>query len=357
MKKIMETNNSIKPVQIGKIVEGKVVGRARSAVFLDLGPLGTGTIYGREFLNAKHDLKNLKEGDSVFAKITDLENEDGYIELSLSQASSELNWEQLKEKKDKGETITVKIVSANKGGLLAEVSHIPAFLPVSQLMPDNYPRVENGDTNKILMELQKFVGKDMEVKIFDLDPRENKLILSEKAKENEKLKEILNKYKVGDKIEGEITGITDFGAFIRFPSDAKEAEKLEGLIHISELDWQLIENPAEIVKIGEKVTAQIIEIVNDKVSLSLKALKQDPWTDIESTYKKGGVVEGKVTKFNPYGAFIQLSPKIQGLCHISEFGTRAKMEESLEIGKKYNFQIVSIDPKEHRMSLKMEEKK
>lgn len=361
MKDVLEKNNLLKPAQIGKIIEGKIIGRGRSAVFLDLGALGTGVIYGREFQEAKEELKNRKIGEILFAKIIDLENEEGYIELSLSQASNELTWEQLKQKKEKGEIITVKILGANKGGLLAEVSGIQAFLPVSQLLPEHYPRVEKGNTSKILEELQKFVNKEMEVKIFDLDSKQEKLILSEKAKENEKIKEILKGYKAGDIVEGEITGITGFGVFIKFPSPSKatkikEQEALEGLIHISELDWQLIEDPADIVKVGQKVKAKIISIYDDKVSLSLRALKKDPWEDIEEKYKKGDIIQGKVTKFNPYGAFVQLSLKIQGLCHISEFGTKSKMEAALKIDKKYNFQILSIDPKEHRLSLKLIEK-
>jgi len=214
------------------------------------------------------------------------------------------------------------------------------------LLPENYPRVEKGDSTKILKELQKFVGQEMKVKIFDLDARQGKLILSEKAKENEKIKEMLKKYKVGDVVKGEITGVTDFGVFIKF-------NDLEGLIHISELDWQLIEDPSDIVKIGDKVKAKIISINEDKVSLSLKALKQDPWKEIEDKFKKGDVIEGKVTKFNPYGAFVELAPKIQGLIHISEFGTKTKMQEVLKIGEKYKFQVLSLDPKEHRMSLKL----
>ena len=378
MKELLEKNDLLKPPQVGKIVEGKIIGKDRAAVFLDLGALGTGIIYGKEFINAKNELKKLKIGDTVFAKIIDLENEEGYIELSLSQASNELVWVELQRKKEKGEKIKVNISGANKGGLLAEVTGIQAFLPVSQLLSEHYPRVENGESSKILKELQKFVGKEMEVKILDLDPRENKLILSERAKESEKIKEILKNYKVGDVVKGEITGITNFGVFMKFglhppatrgardereggggvgvPAKSGEPENLEGLIHISELDWQLIEDPADIVKIGEKMKAKIISISDDKVSLSLKALKKDPWLDIEKQYKKGDIVEGEVTKFNPYGAFIKISPKIQGLIHISEFGTKSKMESILKINEKYKFQILSIDPVEHRMSLKLTEK-
>ena len=351
MKELLEKNNLIRLPKIGEIIEGKVIGKERQGLFLDLGALGTGIIYGKEFQEAKNELKNLKIGDSVFAKIIDLENEAGYIELSISQASEELIWEGLSLKKENGEVVVVKISGANRGGLLTEISGIPAFLPVSQLESCHYPRVEGGDMAKILKELQKFVGKEMEVKIFDLSKKERKLILSEKIKEIERIKEVLKNYKVGEVVEGEITGITDFGAFVKF------GENLEGLIHISELDWKIIEDPSEVVKVGEKVKAKIIEISGEKVSLSLKALKKDPWLEIEEKYKKGDIISGKVTKFNPYGAFVKIGSEFQGLLHISEFGNRAKMEKLLEIGKKYKFQILEIRPKEHRMSLKLVEKK
>ena len=366
MKELLEKNNLLKPARIGDIIEGKVIGKERQALFLDLETLGTGIIYGKEFQAAKEELKNLKVGNNVFAKITDLENESGYVELSISQASQELVWEGLKNKKEKGELITIKVTGANRGGLLTEISGISAFLPVSQLLNEHYPRVEGGDASKILTELQNFIDKTLEVKIFDLSQRERKLILSEKAKEVEKVKEELKKYKTGDVVEGEITGITDFGVFVKF-------NDLEGLIHISELDWAIIEDPAEIVKVGQKLQAKIIEISGEKVSLSLKALKKDPWEGIEEKYKKGDTVSGKVTKFNPFGAFVQIASKIeplkeaktkkkaepclpiQGLCHISEFGSKIKMEEKLGIGKKYDFQILEIRPAEHRLTLKLVE--
>ncbi len=356
MKELLDKNNLLKPLKVGEIIEGKVIGKGKSSIFLDLGQVGAGIIYGREFAEAKTQLKNVKAGDTIFAKVVDLENEEGYVELSVKGASKEITWAKLAQKKESGETITVKISGANKGGLLAEVLDIPAFLPVSQLESSHYPRVEKGDQAKILKELQKFIGEELDVKIFDLSPKEEKLILSEKAKATEKIKKLLEGCKVGDVVEGEITGVTDFGAFVRFPlknSLGEEVEWLEGLIHISELDWQLVEDPAEIVKMGDKVQTKIIEISGDKVSLSLKALKKDPWSDIEKEYKKGDKVKGKATKFNPFGAFIKISSKIQGLCHISEFGTKSKMEEALAIGKEYKFRILSIEPKEHRMSLEL----
>ncbi len=346
MKEELLKNNSLKPPRVGEIIEGKVIAKERGALFLDLGVIGAGIIYGKEFYEAKDSLKNLKIGDNVFAKVVDLENEEGYLELSISQAGKELTWGELRQKREEGEMIRIKISGANKGGLLAEISGISGFLPVSQLSPVNYPKVEGGEATKILKELQKFVGKELEVQIFDLDPKTNKLILSEKLKETKKIKESLKNYKVGDVIDSEIIGIVGFGAFIKFGK-----ENLEGLIHISELDWTIIEDPSQIVKIGQIVKAKIINISDDKVFLSLKALKQDPWKDIEEKYKKGDIIKGKVTKLNPFGAFVQVTPKIQGLCHISEFNSQKKMEEKIKIGKKYNFQILQIKPEEHRMTL------
>jgi len=359
---IEEDKNKLKPLRIGEIVQGKIVNAGIASLFLDLGPWGTGIIYGKEFYEAKEKLKKLNIGDTLFVKVVDLENEDGYIELSLTKAGKEIAWEELKEKKEKDEIIKVKILGANKGGLLAKVSDIPAFLPVSQLSPANYPKVEGGDTLKILQELQKFIGKELEVKIFDFNKKEEKLILSEKAKKDKKIKEILENYKIGDIVDAEITGIVDFGAFVKIPLDKKYKEtedkenitELEGLIHISELDWQLIENPGQVVKVGQKVKAKIIDISNGKISLSLKALKENPWDNIEEKFKKGDIVEGEVTKFNSFGSFIRLTDKIQGLCHVSEFGSEQKMRDFLEIGKKYKFKILLIDPKEHRLTVKLE---
>jgi len=356
-KNIIDQDDVIKPPKVGDIVEGTVSGKGRASLYLDLGGFGGGIIFGKEFLDAKTRLKHLKVGERLLVKVVDLENEEGYIELSLTKAGQDLAWEEISSAKDKDEMIKVKITGANKGGLLAEISGIPAFLPVSQLSSANYPKVEGGDTQKILKSLQKFVGEEMEVKVFDYDKRAEKLILSEKAKESKKIKEILESYNVGDIVEGEITGVVDFGAFIKFPNDKDESEKLEGLIHISELDWQLIEDPSKVIKVGDKVQAKVIDISNGKVSLSIKALKQDPWENIGEKYNKDDVVKGEVVKFNPFGAFIKLSPEIQGLCHVSEFASREKMEQMLRTGETYDFQIISIEPSDHRMSLKLKEKK
>jgi len=329
----------------GDIIEGKIIALKPSIIYLDLGNFKSGIILGSEIKKHPFEFRKIKLNDIITVKIISLDNEDGYVEVSLLKAGEEKTWQALRDKMEKNEIIDALVNKANKGGLMIEVEGIEAFMPVSQLSSAHYPRVEGGDKSRILSELNKLIGQTLKVKIIDLDTREKKLIVSEKATEEKKLKIALEKYKIGDTIEGIITGIVDFGAFIKF-------DDLEGLIHISEMDWQIINNPNEMFKVGDKIQAQIIEIEGDRVSLSTRALKENPWAKVEEKYQAGQTVKGIITKFNPFGAFVKLDENIQGLAHISEFGTEKKMEEVLEIGKEYEFKILSIKPSEYRMALK-----
>ncbi len=260
-----------KQTKLGSIVEGTVVGTGRSAIYIDMGTARPAIIFGREFLQAKNMLKHLQKGAPIRGKVINLENEDGYMELSVRDAQEFFNWDKLQEIKDKKETIKVKITGANKGGLLTDLMSIPAFIPVSQLSSKNYPKVDDRDADKILKKLQEFIGQEIEIKILDVSKRDEKLILSEKATTQE-ITEILKKYKIGDIVDGEITEVTSFGAFIKFPAKGQE---YEGLIHISEMDWKLIKNPGDIVKPGQIIEAQIISINEDgKIFLSIKSLKK-----------------------------------------------------------------------------------
>jgi len=332
--------------QLGDVVEGRIIKISKNALILDLGPSGTGIVYGGELKENKEVLKELKAGQTVSALVLEPENEDGYVELSLKEASLEKAWTTLKAKKQSGQTVKVKIIEANRGGLVIEFSSLVGFLPVSQLSNQNYPRVEGGDKGKILNHLNKFVGKEMEVKIIGLDQKADKLIVSEKALEEKKIKENLENYKKGDLVEGIITALTNFGAFIKFD------DNLEGLAHISELDWQIIDHPSQILQENEKIKAKIIDIQEGQISLSLKALKEDPWQKIKEKYQNGQIVKGKVTKFSPFGAFVQIEKEIHGLAHISEFSKQNKqMEEVLKLGRSYDFEILSLAPKDHKMSL------
>ncbi len=342
----------------GEIIDGKILAIENLAMYLDIGPRKTGIIYGSEYQNAKNVLRNIKIGDTISVKVIDPENEEGFVELSLREAEKELAWQTIKEKKDQDQEFAVRISKVNKGGLMTEVAGIPAFLPTSQLSPENYPRVPEGDRTKILRKLQSFIGQDIKVKILDFDEKAGQIILTEESKESESIQKAIKSLKVGDVVEGKVSGIVNFGVFIKFALPENKDQELEGLVHISELDWQLIEDPSQVVQVGEDVKAQVIDISQGRVSLSIKNLKKDPWQELN--YKTGDALKGLVVRFNPFGAFIQMvdsgknsDTKIQGLIHISEFGSEAKMREKLELNKEYEFQILSFQPQRHWMSLRL----
>lgn len=345
--------------KVDDVVSGVILGKEGARLYVDLGIFGTGVVYGREFYEAQDLIKPMKVGDAVSAKVVEDENEDGYVELSLKEAGNDLAWDSLFEKKNLRVVLDAKIKEANKGGLVAEINGIPAFMPVSQLLANHYPRVEGGDKSRIHQELSKFIGETFKVRILDVNQKENKLIISEKEAQNDDMKKILEKYNVGDVVEGEVSGIVDFGAFVKFNPNVNDVniKEVEGLVHISELDWQLIDNPADVVAVGDKVKAKIISVEGDRISLSLKALKTDPWSNIEGRYKVGDATKGVITKINPFGAFVKLDDDIHGLCHISEFGSEIQMKKSLQVGKEYDFYIQSIVKSEHRMALGFGQKK
>jgi len=357
MESLLE-KNPVKIPQIGDVLEGTVMDITSNSLLLDLGALGTGVVLGKEIKDGLA-LNKVKKGDKVGATLVDFENEDGYIELSIREASYERAWDDLESKRDSMSAVTTKVLDANKGGLMVEINGITGFIPVSQLSSEHYPRVEDGDKNKILELLKKMVGKEILVRILDVDREAEKLIISERAASSEKEKEVISQLQVGDIIEGEISGVVDFGAFVKFlpPSKAdstNESDKIEGLVHISELAWQLIDDPRTIIKTNDKVKAKIIGIDDTRISLSMKALAKDPWSEIAEKYKVGDTVQGKIDKINPFGAFVYLDKDIHGLAHVSEFQEvypGKKMDEILKAGETYSWKILSIEPKDHRMGL------
>lgn len=347
MESVLE-KTSAKPV-VGDVVEGPVIVVDKSSIFIDLHPFGTGVIFGREYNNARDIIRKINPGDSISAKIVDTENENGYIELSLKEARQAIIWGEADEAIKSGKTFLLPIKEANKGGLLIEWSGILGFLPASQLKPEHYPRVEDGDKDKILMELKQFVGESLSVSILSANPKEGKLIFSEKTPVEGEREEIVEKYEVGDEIKGTITGIVDFGVFIKIQ------EGLEGLAHISELDWGLVEDPKEMFKVGEEVRAKVIEVKDGKVSLSIKALKHNPWVEASKKYKKGQRVEGVIIKYNKHGALASIEEGVAGLVHISEFETEQELRDTLSLGSLHPFVITLFEPDERRMALSYKE--
>src|SRR3989338_7650064 len=260
-------------VKVGDVVDGEVIKKQGAKLYLNLKGFGTGIVYGKEYQNAREIIKTLKAGSSISGKIIALENEDGLIELSLKEAGSEMIWKEASMIKANQDIIDIKVLDSNKGGLVLEWKGIKGFLPDSQLKAAHYPKVEGGDKEKISDELKKLVSETLSVTILDFEPKEEKLIFTEKG-----------------------------------ASGSEEIKK-------------------------------IISVDSDKISLSVKALKPDPWELNKEKYKKGDIVEGKVLRLNKFGALIFLQAGIYGLAHISEFGTEKRMRELVEAGQTYVFQI------------------
>ncbi len=347
---LIKTRPDLAPIlKKGDIVGAKLIEKTPKKAFFEIERIGTAIVYGREFLNGREVIKDLEIGGVINAKVIDPENDNGFIELSLAEADKQKAWQAVRDAEEKGEPIKTKVIGANSGGLLVELFDLKGFLPVSQLSAEHYPRVTEQTRDKIIEELNKLIGKEIEVKIIGLNPRTNKLIVSEKEILSQNVKDIINQYKAGDIITGIISGLASFGAFIRFADNPE----IEGLIHISELGHKLIESPKEIVSVGDMIKASIIEIKDNKISLSLKALQADPWENMEKKYKVGDVVVGTVYKFNPFGAFIKLTDDIVGLIHISGFESPEAMKTKLTVGQATNFRIDDIKLEEKRIVLKL----
>lgn len=342
-KKIAEIQN---PPSVGDLIEGTVISIDKSAIYIDLPPFGTGIIYGREYIITRDIIRKIHVGDEVTSKVVGVKNEDGYIELSLKEARQALIWGEVEEAIKSKKPLRLKVQDANKGGLIMNWQGLQGFLPASQLSAENYPRVTDGDKMKILEELKKLIDTELNVSVIGATSEDGKLIFSEKELVGKaEGTPSVEKYKVGDILEGEVTGVVDFGVFIKVDNG------VEGLVHISEINWSLVEDPRQYYSVGDKVKAQIIEVKDDKISLSIKALKTNPWLDAKDKYKKDDVVKGIVIKHNKHGALISIEEGVAGLVHISEFENADDLKQKLELGKSYNFKITLFEAKEQKMTL------
>ena len=339
--------------KVGDLVEGTVISVGNGLIRLAVNNITTGIVRGRELFTESAEFASIKIGDTLEATVLEQENESGEMELSLRTAGHQRVWERMSEVMKDSLVIEGKILDANKGGLMVQVEALVGFMPVSQLNPEHYPRVPGGDKARILEKLKKLIGEKIQIKVIDANQKDDKLIVSEKAVWEDEQKAVLDAYKIGDVVEGEIAALTPFGAFIKF------GEGLEGLVHISEIVWQRIDHPKAVLKIGDHARAQIIDLNKSKIYLSIKRLMEDPWKKVKDTYKVGQVVEGEVHKIEPFGLMVKLDEDIHGLAHISELSnTQLKsideLKDKFTLGHRYKFEIVNIEPEQHRLGLKAE---
>lgn len=333
-------------LKVGDVVEGVITTVHKHELWVDLGVYGIGVVMRREMGHGQE----ITEGSALTVSVVDPEMEEGYALLSMRKAAKDRGWDELQRVFEASEVIEVTAGDANRGGLLVELEGIRGFLPVSQLSAENYPRVSGADKDEILQKLNALVGKILRVRILDVSRKENKLIFSEKEALRGDMQNRLTQLKVGDSVEGTITGVIDFGAFVN-------VDGIEGLIHISEISWERVEDPRKYVKVGDRVTAKIISIDKERLSLSLKQLLEDPWLKDVDGIKKGDSVEGTITRITPFGAFVQITPAIEALVHVSELGGKgdeaADPEKIFKLNEKKEFKVLEVDKDSRKIALSL----
>jgi len=341
-------SEDIKQLKTGDVVEGVVTSVHKHEVWIDLGASGVGVVMRREIGHGQQ----LEQGQTVVTSVVDPELDEGFALLSMRRAAKDRGWDELQRVFDGQEIIEITPYDANRGGLLIELEGIRGFLPVSQLAAGHYPRVSGADKDEILQKLNQLVNQVLRVRILDLSRKDNKLIFSEKEAVKDDMQARFEKLKVGDVVEGVVTGVIDFGAFVN-------VDGIEGLIHISEISWERVEDPRDYVKTGQTVEAKIIAIDKDRLSLSLKQMSEDPWLQEVKAFKKGEIVEGKVTRITPFGAFVQLSPAVEALVHVSEMSDDEGVdpEKIFQLNEKKKFKVLDIDTDGRKIALSLKEAK
>ncbi|HUY85217.1 MAG TPA: S1 RNA-binding domain-containing protein [Candidatus Dormibacteraeota bacterium] len=332
----------------GDTVEGSVLAVKKNEVWVDLGARGVGIVMRREIGYGQ----KLEEGQTVTVSVIDPELDEGYALLSMKRAVKDRGWDELQRIHEANEIVEVAPYDANRGGLLVELEGIRGFLPVSQLAAGHYPRVSGADKDEILQKLHALANKPLRVRVLDVSRKDNKLIFSEKEAVKDDMQARFKELKVGDIVEGVVTGVIDFGAFVN-------VEGIEGLVHISEISWERVDSPRNYVKVGETVKAKIIGIDKDRLSLSIKQMTEDPWLDQVKNFKKGDVVEGKVTRITPFGAFVQISPSVEALVHVSEMSDDEAVdpEKLFQLNEKKQFKVLDIDTENRKIALSLKDAK
>src|SRR5437867_6314022 len=336
---------SNKPLAHGDIIDGVVVRVDPDEILVDVGSKSEGVISGRE-LGPKGDPSTieLQSGDHIKVFVMQPENEDGNVVLSLRRARAESVWVKAQEQQLSGEMMDAEVREQNKGGLIVNILGLRGFLPTSQV------------SRTYSANLQELVGQRIGVKILEVNRKRNRLIVSQKAAFDEdrarQRGELFEKLKLGDEIEGKVSGLTTYGAFVNLGA-------ADGLIHISELSWDRVANVADVLTVGQEVRVKVIKLDPDtsRISLSLRQLGQDPWDHIEKRFPPGAIVEGEVTKIKKYGAFLQIGDGIEGLLHISELAWEhvEHTEDVVQVGQRLRVRVLQADRSRRRISLSLKQ--
>lgn len=354
------SDHKIHGLKRGQVIAGVVTEKTKKVLYIDIGGKSDAMVIDREMKAAEEYVKTLKAGDKVQAIVTQLENDRGQTLLSLKNAAQDSIWGEFEKLLESGQSVRVRGKEVNPGGLIVMVRGLQGFVPSSQFGEEKADKIKD------------YINQELEVKVIEVDREKNRLIFSEREVSEagmiEAQKEALKKVKKGEIFEGEVVGIMPFGLFVRVevvPNAKKSSAKsqkgqrrkdgqnesvfLEGLVHISEISWEKVEDPKAYYKEGDKVKVQVLAIdeKSGKLNLSIKQLLDDPWQEIEKKYPVEGRVKGEVVRLAPFGVFVQLEPGIEGLIHLSKIPS----EKSLKEGEKIACFVESLDKKNRRLSL------
>ena len=357
---LSDDQNQIKTFSRGDIVEGTVMDVQDGLLVVDIGFKSEGIVAGKELKSDLLDWRELKEGDKVMVYVVKPEDDEGQLVLSIRRTQQATAWLNLEKAKENNDIIETTVVESNNGGLIVEIGKdIRGFIPTSQLdasrvYVSGVRQVGKDISSKVQERLSSMIGEKVSTRIIELDREKNRIILSEKmvtqSRDLEQREKTLNKIKEGDVLEGIVSGITPFGIFVN-------AEGLEGLVHLSELSWDKVEDIGSIYSVGTKVGVMVIGVTDGgkRVAYSVKRLQKDPWSEAIAQYKVGDIVEGEIQKVVPYGAFVRIAKGLNGLIHISELSDKLVKDPSdiVKIGDEVKVKILSISSTERHLGLSL----
>jgi small subunit ribosomal protein S1 len=362
MQGLLDESFPMKEIRRGEVLVGTVVQITPHQIIVDVGSKSEGIIAGKELERLPRDvLAELKVGDEVTTFVVSPEDGDGNIVLSLSRAQAERDWHEAEELFKTQTVFEGQVAGFNKGGLIVKVGKVRGFVPASQLVsaPGGRPEApegEGGEESKPDKLFQPLVGKKLQLKVIEMDRARNRLILSERAAMRDWRKvqkeKLLSELHEGMQLKGRVISLADFGAFV-------DLGGADGLVHLSEISWKRVNHPREILKVGQEVEVEVLNVDHDRkrIGLSLKRMEADPWSTIETRYKIGQLVEGTITKLAKFGAFARIKgdDEIEGLIHISELsdGRINHPKEVVKEGQVVTLRIIRIDPDKRRLGLSL----
>ena len=344
---LFKESPEIKYPKDGEIISGTIVKVEKKNILVNVNNQFTGLVISKELGNTV-DINALQGGQAIEVMVLGDSVERGLLILSLKRANQIKSLTSLEKYFGNGEVMTVRPTEANKGWLLVDIDGLKGFIPVSQLTPLHYPRVEGADPEKILEHLNGLVGVDFKVRVINVDEAGKKIIFSEKAAIEEQRGKALLTLKEGDIVEGVVSGILSYGLFVTF-------DGLEGLVHVSEIDWGHVTDPSKFAKVGMKVKVKIIGLDSDKISLSMKRLKDNPWDVLAKRIKTGDTIKAAISRISQFGAFMDLEGGIQGLIHLSEIshGVVKDIREHVRVGEEVEAKVINFEPEKKRIGLSL----